>query len=142
MVTIQYFKSQNVQLGCQSLVITVRNFLQKFRQEEEIIVFSPKTINQIAVVNAIKENDFCECDCYKIQHMESLFTKPANSKDFLIAYLPRHLKGKQILLRTSKLVRKVVTLPYKTGVAIFPSLHEVEKGLNHDDVVIKYFSKV
>ena len=84
--------------------------------------------DKFAFVKENVENKSYLCDVYKLDNLKNIFSKPAISKHFNIAYLDvSHVSCKRMVLESSSFERKMVCLPYKDGYALFPLLHEVER---------------
>lgn len=70
------------------------------------------------------------CDCISQCQMENFFTNPCDSKLLNVTYITYILlrdRSRRKLLTRKDLRRKVVCLPYRAGVVLFPLLHEVER---------------
>ena len=85
--------------------------------------------NTFAFIKSAYEYGHFDCDVYKLKNMQSLFTEPEDSKQFNIAYITDTTLFSKKRLHKSSFMRKVVCLPFKSGFAVFPMLHEVEKCL-------------
>ena len=59
--------------------------------------------------------------------MLSLLKEPGDSKRFDIAYLPDNTLCHNARIHKSEFLRKIVCSRYRSGFAIYPMLHEVEK---------------
>ncbi|XP_065647936.1 uncharacterized protein LOC136077156 [Hydra vulgaris] len=86
--------------------------------------------NSIAFVKEIILDDSFLCDVVKIRHLEDVYNTPIRSSYLNIVLLPHrsNVKLKSKILYRACFIRKCVCLPEQRGLAIFPVLHEIERG--------------
>ena len=84
----------------------------------------------IAFVKEILSGDSFLCDVVKVRHLEDVYNTPIRSSYLNIVLLPyrNNVKLKSKILYKSHFIRKCVCLPEQRGLAIFPLLHEIERG--------------
>ena len=86
---------------------------------------------KICILKEMVDEKTFRCTVLNLKNMESLYDKPIDSKVLSIAFIVdmEKIKKTEKIVPTSDFVRKVLMLPHKTGYAIFPVLHELEKHL-------------
>ena len=81
-----------------------------------------ETDDKILFVKRIAEEK-CTCQAYSKRLLQNLFTKPKESKDFGIFYIPAKSKCTVVQMWKSHLVNKCISLPHKGGQVVVPMVH-------------------
>ena len=69
-----------------------------------------------------------KCDVFKIDCMENLYCQPLKSKDLAIGFIRNltRISTTSKVYEKSAFVKEIVLLPWHSGYAMFPMLHDVE----------------
>ena len=76
----------------------------------------------------LSENCY-RCHAFKLKQMENLYVKPIESKSLSIGVIKnmKSISFEECEVTVNDLARKVCMLPWKSGYAFFPLLHDIEK---------------
>ena len=104
----------------QGLIVSARGKDSAFLHEDGSVVF---------VIELLADSKL-ECEVIKEQHTSEFFTNPCSSKLFDIQFIRKECHFKRRVIDKSKLLRKLVCIPYSGGRVICPLLHgsEVSKA--------------
>lgn len=85
---------------------------------------------KFAFVREIRVNEMLVCDVISSNRLDNLYNAPTESKKFNVGWIPnldvcRHIKKR--LVEKTELRCKVVSLPHRSGRALFPMLHDIER---------------
>lgn len=81
-----------------------------------------------AFVKKKRTDKVCVCEVYHLDHLDSFFDTPCNSKLINIALLRDERRpGKRKLIELKDLRKKAVCLPYGNGFVLIPMLHGSER---------------
>ena len=84
------------------------------------------TNDSLAFVKECRKEVFV-CEIVRFDQTENFFTEPCHSKLFNIMYISRMPRNTRTrLVERRELLRKVVALPYKDGIVVFPVLHDMK----------------
>ena len=103
----------------------VETFFLSLRQKDSC--FQVTNEKMCFLKSKIRE-DCYECDIFKLARTESLYMTPIDSKRLGIGFI-RNMStiGFEVAeFQTKDLKRKICTLPWKNGFALFPMLHKIE----------------